>query len=139
MNAMNMWNPEMTDQSSSSARFTYGAGGQFRAVDHALALSRVGGDLELLQEIARLFLTDAPHMLNAIRAAIRAGDAHALERSAHAFKGCIANFGAKAATEIAFSLEQMGRNRDLGSAPETFARLQVEQEAVELELQQVIA
>jgi hypothetical protein len=33
----------------------------------------------------------------------------------------------------------MGRNRDLGSAPETFARLQVEQEAVELELQQVIA
>ena len=136
---MNMWNPEMMDQSSISARSACSANGQFRAVDHSLALSRVGGDVELLQEIARLFLTDAPHMLNAIRTAIRAGDAHALERSAHAFKGCIANFGAKTATEIAFSLEQMGRNRDLSQASETFARLQAEQEAVETELQQVIA
>ena len=128
----------MMDQSSSSVRAAY-AGGRFRAVDHSLALSRVGGDIELLQEIARLFLTDAPHMLNAIRTAICAGDAHALERSAHAFKGCIANFGAKAATEIAFSLEQMGRNRDLSRAAETFARLQAEQQVVETDLQQVIA
>lgn len=114
------------------------APGRFQSVDHAVALSRVGGDAELLGEIARLFLTDAPHMLNAIEAAIRAGDAYALEHSAHAFKGCVSNFGATAATSIAFSLEQMGRKRDLGAAGEAFARLRVEEEAVESELQRLI-
>ncbi len=112
--------------------------GDFQAVDHTLALSRVGGDADLLSEIARLFLTDAPHMLNAIEAAIRAGDAGALERSAHAFKGCVSNFGAATATSIAFSLEQMGRRSELGGASEAFARLCAEQEAVEVELLRLI-
>jgi two-component system sensor histidine kinase/response regulator len=124
-----MSNVEIADQS---------APGRFQAVDHALALSRVGGDSELLGEIARLFLTDAPHMLNAIEAAICAGDAYALERSAHAFKGCVSNFGGAAATSIAFSLEQMGRKQELSGAAEAFQRLRAAEEAVEVELQRLI-
>ena len=78
---------------------------ELRALDRSLALSRVGGDVELLQEIAQLFLEDAPNMLAAIDLALRSGDAHALERAAHSLKGSVSNFGAQCAYEAAFSLE----------------------------------
>ncbi len=41
-------------------------------------LARVGGDLELLAEISRLFVDDAPARLERIRASIDARDAEAL-------------------------------------------------------------
>jgi two-component system, sensor histidine kinase and response regulator len=82
-------------------------------LDRKLALGRVGGDLELLQEIAVLFLDTYPQVLDEIRTAATTGDAKALERSAHGLKGSVANFGAAQAVEAARHLEALGRAAQL--------------------------
>jgi CheY-like chemotaxis protein len=91
--------------------------------DPGAALKRVDGDRELLREIASLFFEDTPRLLAEVRNAIQRGDGKALERSAHTLKGSVGNFGARAAFEAAFSLEQMGRNGDFARATEVFTQL----------------
>src|SRR3954466_10493488 len=73
-------------------------------------LARVGGDRELLAEISRLFVDDAPQHLQRIRAAIDARDSDALRRAAHSLKGAAANFDAHGVVNAARTFEQMGRN-----------------------------
>jgi signal transduction histidine kinase/DNA-binding response OmpR family regulator len=73
-------------------------------------LARVGGDHELLVEISRLFVDDAPHHLERIRAAIDARDGESLRRAAHGLKGAAANFDADEVVKAARTLEEIGRN-----------------------------
>jgi two-component system sensor histidine kinase/response regulator len=93
-------------------------------LDRAEALARVGGDLELLQEIAALFLDEYPRALDELHQALAAGDAKALEHSAHGLKGSVANFGARVAVDAAFQLEQLGRAHKLDQAPPALAALE---------------
>lgn len=93
-------------------------------LDRQLALSRVGGDLELLREIAVLFVDECPRALAEIHAALAGDDAAKLENAAHALKGSVANFGASAAVAAALRLEHMGRTRQLGEAAETVRALE---------------
>lgn len=92
-------------------------------LNKAEALKRVGGDEELLCEIAELFLQEFPGLLADIQAAMAAGDAHALERAAHNLKGSVANFGAEPAREAAYRVECIGRQGDLSSAAAAIAEL----------------
>jgi HPt (histidine-containing phosphotransfer) domain-containing protein len=92
-------------------------------LNRALALERVGGDEELLREIAGLFLEDYPSLITQIEQAVAASDANSLERAAHSLKGSIANFGSDPAYHAAFELEQIGRNKNLEHAAEAYARL----------------
>ena len=97
---------------------------QEQVLDRAAALARVGGDLDLLKEIATLFLEEYPRELDDLRKAIATGDAHLLERTAHGLKGSVANFGARAAVDAAFLLEQFGKARKLDQAPLTLTALE---------------
>jgi HPt (histidine-containing phosphotransfer) domain-containing protein len=72
-------------------------------------LARVGGDHQLLAEISRLFVDDAPQHLERIRAAIDARDGESLRRAAHGLKGAAANFDADGVVNAARALEEMGR------------------------------
>jgi HPt (histidine-containing phosphotransfer) domain-containing protein len=72
-------------------------------------LERVGGDRELLAEISRLFVDDAPLHLNRIRAALDARDGESLRRAAHGLKGAAANFDAEGVVAAARALEEIGR------------------------------
>src|SRR3954452_14567936 len=92
-------------------------------VNREAALDRVGGDEELLAEIAQLFLEDYPRILIEIVTALNAGDAAALEHAAHSLKGSVSNFGAEPARLAAFELEKIGRSRDLSGAPDAYDRL----------------
>ncbi len=94
------------------------------SLDRDLALSRVGGDLELLREIAALFLEECPRALLEMHQAVAASDAIKLENAAHSLKGSVANFGASAAVAAAFRLEQMGRAQQLLEAPEALRALE---------------
>jgi HPt (histidine-containing phosphotransfer) domain-containing protein len=85
-------------------------------LDLQLALSRAGGDIQLLREIAVLFIEECPRGFAEIQAAVERGDSAALESAAHALKGSVANFGARAAVDAAFRLEQMGRTKELSEA-----------------------
>ena len=92
--------------------------------DPSVIVKRVDGDRDLLREITGLFFEDTPQSMTEIRNAISRADAHALERSAHALKGSVGNFGARRAFELAFSLEQMGRKGDFAHANEVFEQLE---------------
>ncbi len=108
---------------------------QIAILDRAVALERVGGDSELLQEMAQLFLDEYPSQLDAVRAAVRARDAKALERSAHSLKGSVGNFGAAAAQDAAFRLEMIGRRGEMQEADSLLDNLESALSLLEPEMQ----
>jgi signal transduction histidine kinase/CheY-like chemotaxis protein/HPt (histidine-containing phosphotransfer) domain-containing protein len=73
-------------------------------------LDRLGGDRQLLADISRIFLGDAPAHLQRIRTALDARDGEALRRAAHGLKGAAANFDAEAVVSAARTLEDIGRS-----------------------------
>ncbi|HEX5227747.1 MAG TPA: PAS domain S-box protein [Bryobacteraceae bacterium] len=97
---------------------------QLQQLDESLALSRVGGDVELLKEVVDLFLDDYPSTFEKIKAAVETRDSTALEHSAHSLKGSVSTFGAQRAFEAAFTLEKQGRSGDLAGAPGHLAELE---------------
>ncbi|HEU0121328.1 MAG TPA: Hpt domain-containing protein [Bryobacteraceae bacterium] len=84
-------------------------------LDCAVALERLGGDEELLREVASLFLDEYPMLMREIRIAATTRDAEALQRAAHSMKGSVSNFGADGVYQAAFVLEKKGRAGDLES------------------------
>lgn len=93
-------------------------------LDKAIALSRVGGDAELLGELAQLFLDDYPRLLTNLKNAAADQDAAALERAAHTLKGSVSNFGAQEVFDAAYRLELLGRNQELSALTESIAALE---------------
>ena len=105
------------------------------AVDRQVALSRVGGDVQLLKEIAVLFLDDYPKALAGLREAAAKGDAKEVERTAHGLKGSVANFGARAAVEAALAIEGLGRTRQLAEVEHVLQTLELALAALRPELE----
>jgi CheY-like chemotaxis protein len=82
-------------------------------LNQAALLARMNGDVELLREIAALFLENSPRLLDEIRRAIAHGRNTELATAAHAVKGSVITFAARAAADTAQQLELMGRNQEL--------------------------
>jgi PAS domain S-box-containing protein len=97
---------------------------QFANLDEALALSRVGGDFELLREVVGLFLDDYPRALEKIRTAVAANDATGVEHNAHSLKGSVSTFGATDVFESALTLEKLGRSGNLAGAVDGLSKLE---------------
>jgi len=105
------------------------------SLDRALALSRVGGDIELLKEIAQLFVQDYPKVLEELHHAVNNGDAEAVERTAHGLKGSVSTFGARAAMEAARTLENLGRARQVEELQQVLHTLELALAALRPELE----
>ena len=103
-------------------------------IDRELALSRVGGDTELLREIACLFLEDYPKVMAELRDAAARGDASGVERTAHSLKGSVSNFGAKGVIETALQIEDFGRAKQLAEIAPLLQALERELAAIHPEL-----
>jgi PAS domain S-box-containing protein len=108
---------------------------QFANLDEALALSRVGGDFELLQEVVGLFLDDYPRALEKIRSAVAANDASGVEHNAHSLKGSVSTFGATDVFESALALEKQGRSGNLSGALDGVSKLEKALQALRPELE----
>ncbi len=80
------------------------------------ALDRLGGDRELLAELAGLFCEEGPRLLSEAGQALARGDAAALQNAAHQLKGLLAQFCAAEAREAAWQLELEARRADLVAA-----------------------
>jgi CheY-like chemotaxis protein len=106
-----------------------------RQMDEALALSRVGDDVELLKEVIGLFLSDYPGTFEKIKSAVAEGDATALEHHAHSLKGSVSTFGAERAFEAAFALEKQGRSHDLRDVGDGLIALEQALQALRPELE----
>jgi HPt (histidine-containing phosphotransfer) domain-containing protein len=96
------------------------------AIDHQDLLDRLGGDDELLAELAQIFEAETPRIMGALRSAIDANDVASVKRVAHTLRGSVAVFGAHAASHAAQSLEHMARGGSLDRAPDALATLDAE-------------
>ena len=84
--------------------------GHLHVMEYPAALERVGGDLQLLQEVAQLFLDEYPGTLERIRQGLERGSAKDVEHEAHTLKGSVANFEAAPTVRAALALETLGRS-----------------------------
>jgi HPt (histidine-containing phosphotransfer) domain-containing protein len=84
--------------------------------DRAASLARVGGDENLLYDLANLFFAEAPKRLSAVRAALEDNDADRLRRAAHSMKGSVSAFAARRAGEAAANLENLAQTGQLAGA-----------------------
>jgi two-component system, sensor histidine kinase and response regulator len=103
-------------------------------IDREEALSRVGHDEELLAELAMLFLGEYPVSLQELDEAVASGNTQLLERSAHALKGSVANFGAAPVVNHALELEKMGRSGNMDGAVDSLHRLHETLDSLKAEL-----
>ena len=108
-----------------------------RSLDLPVALARVGDDEELLREIAQIFVAQCPGVLAEVRAAAEAGDAGALERTAHALKGSVSNLGAETARLVAGEIEEMVRSSNLDGINQALADLAEALSALNADLQRL--
>jgi CheY-like chemotaxis protein len=97
--------------------------GMPEVLDYGALLARVDRDMELLQEIVRLFLTDCPRHLAELHAALARGDQDGLVRTVHSLKGALGNICAPAALAEALRLETAGQQGDLQYAGVALAAL----------------
>jgi two-component system, sensor histidine kinase and response regulator len=95
-------------------------------IDADAVLARLEGDRELLGEVATLFASDGPKLLQDIEQAIASGDRPLLHRSAHTLKGSLDLFGLSAAVNLAYALEHAAKNGDLSDLIDLAGRLGTE-------------
>ncbi len=77
-------------------------------LDDQGALQRMGGDRELLVEVADLFLEGWPEQRAALRDAVEVADARTVFQVGHRVKGAAGNLGARALFRVAERLEKKG-------------------------------
>ena len=94
------------------------------AWDRSKALERLGGDETLLQQILAIFLEEYPKHVAKLESAISSQNPEQLERTAHSLKGELSYMGATEVSQLARRLEEMGKNRELGSSGEVLAALE---------------
>lgn len=92
--------------------------------DRAALLQAFDNDLDFLQEMLDVFISEYPPMIAEIRQAINGEDAALLRQKAHALKGMLGNFQASAEADIAYRLEEMGRVADLSGADAVYEQLE---------------
>jgi signal transduction histidine kinase/CheY-like chemotaxis protein/HPt (histidine-containing phosphotransfer) domain-containing protein len=88
------------------------------------------GDESLFDEVAGMFVADAPGYLDEIDAALAAGDADRLARAAHTVKGLFATFVAPAGQSVAMQLEQTARGGNLAACGELATAVRVKTEVL---------
>ena len=96
------------------------------SVDCAAVMERLGGDVELFDDVIGLFLEDCPPRVAAVKAAIDERDAIGLRAAAHVLKGVAANLSAAGLFEAAQTLERLGAESRLERAEAAWRRLSVE-------------
>jgi len=92
--------------------------------DEAVLLNLLGGDRESAAEIAEEFLADVPRQVEALRAALAAGDAAQARMQAHTLKGASANVGAGALRAVSYRAETAAAEGDLELLGELMPEIQ---------------
>lgn len=88
-----------------------------------LLLKTVENDWGLLGEVVDLYRMDAPRQLQRIQDGIEHQDADLVREAAHSLKGASGAFGQTSTYELAWQLEQAGRDQNLQHAGEMLKQL----------------
>ena len=98
--------------------------------DEKELLERVDDDVCFLADTVQMLETDGRSLMDQIKAALAAGDAPAVGRTAHTLKGMISNFCAPTAQGLALEVEKAGKAGDCATAAAAAARLQPDLESL---------
>src|SRR4051812_17598394 len=85
-------------------------------------MKRLGGDTELLADLAQLFEEDSPNWLAKISDGVKTQQAPQVRHASHALRGLAANFGAERLTTTLFALEDQASTGNLEEAPKLLAQ-----------------
>jgi HPt (histidine-containing phosphotransfer) domain-containing protein len=99
----------------------------------------VGGDTELFEEVANLFLEDAADKIANLREGVVRGDASSVAKTAHTLKGSTGYFGAKRAFDAVHRLELIGKNGTWTEAEKAPLELEREFKALEKAMKRALA
>jgi PAS domain S-box-containing protein len=91
-----------------------------RLYERAAMLENLGGDEDLLQQLTAICLRDLPPAIDALRAALAAGEADGAKTAAHTLKGMVSNFGAAPMVAMLVAMEQPLRQGDVATAASNF-------------------
>jgi HPt (histidine-containing phosphotransfer) domain-containing protein len=108
------------------------------ALNLETALSHVDGDMQLLSELALMFLQDYPRLAEEALSAIAQNDGVVLERAAHTLKGRLAFFGITKIHKQVTRLEVIGRTGDFSGAPQLLLEINAEMESILPEFESLI-
>jgi PAS domain S-box-containing protein len=109
-----------------------------QAVDRELLLKAFDGDLDFMEEVVEVFLSDYPRLIDDLRRASRDLDGDRLMRSAHSLKGVLKNFRADAAAGIAYEIEKKGKDSDFEGIQTMIAALQDQVAGLDKNLRNII-
>ena len=94
-------------------------------------------DLDLRNELIRLFLSDAPAQIQALSQAVRMRDLHAWTAASHRLKGGSGNLGAERLAELCSEAEAAGRRGLSDDLDTLFSAVQDEFGRAEAELARI--
>ena len=104
--------------------------GQEELINWSAALEAAGDDEALLLDLVGVFLEEATTLMADIGRSIAQRDAVLLRRAAHTLKGSLRIFDSAVASDLAFQLEEMGKNSAFDDAPPVFTKLEPQMELV---------
>lgn len=78
-------------------------------LDKRSILERLGGDEELFQTLAQMFIDDAENYCRQLDEALASEDITRLSREAHTLKGVLSTFSDEAGTALAYRIEQQSK------------------------------
>jgi two-component system sensor histidine kinase/response regulator len=107
-------------------------------LDEEALLEECDNDKSMLGRMVEIFDRDNRDRLPRLREAVRSGDAVAVKEEAHALKGGIGAFYAKAAYETAYVLEKMGADGNLSNAQATLQTLESQLQSLRRKLDELI-
>jgi CheY-like chemotaxis protein len=104
--------------------FEYLSRGAAPIQDRHLALQRLGGDVELYNELAGMFVSSVGDDARRLRAAVVNGNFKTLSREAHAVKGAVGAVAAEPARRLAAEMELAGERGDAMAAQTLLPQLE---------------
>ncbi|BBO85580.1 hypothetical protein DSCO28_61460 [Desulfosarcina ovata subsp. sediminis] len=115
------------------------AAGTDAGADLAVLMEAFNNDGTFFKDVAGMFISDYPPMLETIEKAIDAKDVELVSRTAHALKGMARNFQADTAAATALKLEQVAAAGRLDGAGELIRQLAAELGRFETHLKAMMA
>ena len=93
-------------------------------IDRDALMETFEGAEEILVSIIQQYMDQQKESLNKIRDALGANDTTQVGFEGHTFKGMVSNFQAEQVTQIAYEVEQAGKEGNLERAKEKFNALE---------------
>ncbi len=107
-------------------------------LDEDALLEECDNDTGLIRRMVEIFDRDSRARLPRLSEAVRSGNAEVVKQEAHALKGGIGTFYAKAAYETAYALETMGSVGNLSQAEATLRTLERQLQSLRQKLDELI-